>query len=78
MLTITVAPASASSIAGGPGSQMSSQIVRPTVTPSISTIAAAGARLEVALLVEDAVVGQAHLAVDRRAPRRRRSTAAAL
>ena len=29
MLTITSAPASASSLAGGPGSQMSSQTVRP-------------------------------------------------
>ena len=29
MLTISVAPASASSVAGGPGCQMSSQIVTP-------------------------------------------------
>ncbi len=33
MFTITSAPASASSLAGGPGSQMSSQTVRPMVVP---------------------------------------------
>ena len=65
MFTISVAPASASSLAGGPGTQMSSQTVSPTVTPSTSMSAAAGPGLEVALLVEDAVVGQADLAVDR-------------
>ena len=40
--TISVAPASASSEAGCPGCQMSSQIVRPTLTPSISMIAGPG------------------------------------
>ena len=40
MLTITSAPASASSLAGGPGSQMSSQTVRPIVVPfTTATIA---------------------------------------
>ena len=73
MLTISCAPASASSVAGGPGTQMSSQTVSPTVTPSTSISAAARAALEVAVLVEDAVVGQAVLAVDRRGPRRRRA-----
>ena len=33
------APASASSDSGGPGCQMSSQIVSPTVTPSIAIVA---------------------------------------
>ena len=64
MLTITSAPASASSLAGGPGSQMSSQTVRPIVVPLTRTTAGRSAGLEVALLVEDAVVGQEHLAVD--------------
>ena len=35
-LTIRLAPASASTEAGGPGYQMSSQIVSPTRTPSTS------------------------------------------
>ena len=37
--TITCAPASASEVAGGPGSQMSSQMVRPITTPFTSMIA---------------------------------------
>ena len=66
MLRISVAPASASSLAGGPGSQMSSQTVSPTRSRSpMSITAPADARLEVALLVEHAVVGQVDLAVDR-------------
>ena len=64
MLTIRVAPARASSLAGGPGSQMSSQTVSPTRSPGDVDQRAAGAGLEVALLVEDAVVGQVDLAVD--------------
>ena len=36
---MTSAPASASAVAGGPGSQMSSQMVIPTVTPSSSKVA---------------------------------------
>ena len=64
MFTITSAPASASSLAGGPGSQMSSQTVRPIVVPFIRTSGGRVADLEVALLVEDAVVRQEHLAVD--------------
>ena len=65
MLTISVAPASASSLAGGPGSQMSSQTVSPTRSAVEVDHRARRARLEVALLVEDAVVGQVDLAVDR-------------
>ena len=65
MLTIRVAPARASSVAGGPGSQMSSHTVSPTrSSPSCST-APAGPGLKVAVLVEHAVVGQMDLAVDR-------------
>ena len=64
MLTITSAPASATSLAGGPGSQMSSQIVRPRVVPFEPRDRGRVADLEVALLVEHAVVGQEHLAVD--------------
>ena len=62
---MTSAPASASSLAGGPGSQMSSQIVEPD-RRAVDLAARAGrvAGLEVAVLVEDAVVGQEHLAVD--------------
>ncbi len=40
MFTIRRAPASASSDSGGPGCQMSSQTVRPIVTPSTSIVAA--------------------------------------
>ena len=39
MFTISRAPASASSESGGPGCQMSSQIVSPTATPSTSIVA---------------------------------------
>src|SRR5215213_4072797 len=42
MFTTTVAPASASWLIGMPGCQMSSQIVRPTVTPSTSMSAPPG------------------------------------
>ncbi len=41
MLAISVAPASASSLAGGPGSQMSSHTVSPTRVPPRSTTAPA-------------------------------------
>ena len=44
MLSTSRAPASASSVIGGPGTQMSSQIVRPTLTPSTSMIAPPGPR----------------------------------
>ena len=64
MLSTSRAPASASSVIGGPGTQMSSQMVRPTLTPSTSIDRPARAALEVAQLVEDAVVGQVDLAVD--------------
>ena len=70
MLRISVAPDWASSLAGGPGSQMSSQTVSPTraapACPQGDVDDRTGrARLEVALLVEHAVVGQVDLAVDR-------------
>ena len=64
MFTITSAPASASSLAGGPGSQMSSQTVSPMVVPPYADHRGRVADLEVAVLVEHAVVGQEHLAVD--------------
>ncbi len=64
-LTISVAPAVASSDPGGPGTQMSSHTVSPTRTPPRSTTAPLLAGLEVALLVEDAVVRQPVLAVER-------------
>ena len=41
MLTISVAPACASSLAGGPGSQMSSQTVSPIRSEPISMTAPA-------------------------------------
>ena len=63
-MTIRLAPASASTEAGGPGYQMSSQIVSPTRAPATSISAGRVARLEVAALVEDAVVRQQDLAVD--------------
>ena len=65
MFTSSSAPASARSVAGGPGCHMSSQIVTPTsVSPtSISTRSRPGG--EVAVLVEHAVVGEEALAVDR-------------
>ena len=65
MFTITSAPASASSLAGGPGSQMSSQTVRPMVVAADADHGGRAADLEVALLVEHPVVGQEDLAVDR-------------
>ena len=65
MLISSVAPASASSLAGGPGSQMSSHTLIPDAPAGDVDHGADGARLEVALLVEHAVVGQVHLAVDR-------------
>ena len=76
-LTISGAPASASSEAGGPGVQMSSQIVSPMRGLAELDHRAALAGLEVALLVEDAVVGQVALAVDgrRRGPSARTASA---
>ena len=65
MFTISRAPASASSDSGGPGCQMSSQIVRPDLDAVDLERRAARARLEVAQLVEHAVVGQVDLAVAR-------------
>ena len=62
--TISWAPASERSVAGGPGCQMSSQIVGPTSTspqPEQNELAPGG---KVAVLVEDAVVRQVLLAVD--------------
>ena len=75
MLRISVAPASASSLAGGPGSQMSSQTVSPTRSARLADVdhGRAGARLEVALLVEHAVVGQVAPCGRSRGSRRRRA-----
>ena len=42
MFTMSRAPASASSLSGGPGCQMSSHTVSPTFTPSTSTRAGPG------------------------------------
>ena len=64
-MTISVAPASAASAAGWPGVQMSSQMVSPMRALPRSSTDGVLAGLEVALLVEDAVVGQPRLAVDR-------------
>ena len=64
MLTISCAPAAASSDAGGPARQMSSQTVSPTRVLADLDDRPATAGAEVALLVEDAVVGQVVLAVD--------------
>ena len=62
-MTISRAPASASSELGGPGSQMSSQIVSPIRRTVERDQLADRPGIEVAALVEDAVVGQVHLAV---------------
>ena len=65
MLMISVAPARASSLAGGPACQMSSHTVSPIRCSPRSSTAPAGSGTEVAMLVEHSVVGQMHLAVDR-------------
>ena len=65
MLTISCAPASARSVAGGPGCQMSSQTVGPSEHLAVLEQEEVAARSEVAVLVEDAVVRQEALAVDR-------------
>ena len=64
--------------AGGPGTQMSSQIVRPMRALAEVEHRAAVAGLEVALLVEHAVVRQPRLAVDAPAISPSASTASAL
>ena len=64
MFATSCAPASARSVAGGPGCQMSSQIVGPTTTSPKPQEHEVVARREVAVLVEDAVVRQVALAVD--------------
>ena len=51
-------------MAGGPGCQMSSQIVRPDEHVAAAEQDELAARGEVAVLVEDAVVRQELLAVD--------------
>ena len=65
MFATTCAPASARSVAGGPGCQMSSQTVGPTSVSPAAQQHETAAGLEVPVLVEDAVVGQELLAVDR-------------
>ena len=72
-LTRSCAPASARSVAGGPGSQTSSQIVGPTRTSPKRSSEQVAARREVAVLVEDAVVGEVALAVDTARRHRRRA-----
>ena len=64
MFATSCAPASARSVAGGPGCQMSSQIVGPTTTSPKPEQHEVAPRREVAVLVEDAVVRQVALAVD--------------
>ena len=64
MFTMSRAPASASSLSGGPGCQMSSQIGQADLHAVDLDERRPGALLEVADLVEDAVVGQVDLAVD--------------
>ncbi len=64
MLTISPAPAAASCEAGGPGTQRSSQTVSPTRCCADVDDGRLGAGREVALLVEDPVVGQMALAID--------------
>ena len=61
-----LAPASARSVAGGPGCHMSSQIVTPTSVVAVLEEVEPVARREIAELVEDAVVRQETLL--RRAP----------
>jgi hypothetical protein len=64
MFTISRAPASASSLSGVPGIQTSSQIVQADRHAVDLDDHGLRPGLEVPQLVEDAVVGQAHLAVD--------------
>ena len=65
MFTISSAPASARSVAGGPGCHMSSQIVTPIERVAVLEEVEAVARREVAELVEDAVVRQEALLHER-------------
>ena len=64
-MTISVAPARASAEAGGPGLPDVLADRQADLCPPSSISAGPRAALEVALLVEDAVVGQVDLAVDR-------------
>ena len=63
-MTSSVAPASARSVAGGPGCQTSSQIVGPDEHVAELEEHELAPRREVPVLVEDAVVGEEVLAVD--------------
>ena len=65
MFAITCAPARARSVAGGPGCQMSSQTVGPISASPILKQEQVAAGLEVAHLVEDPVVGEEALGIDR-------------
>ena len=65
-MTITWAPASASAVAGGPGLPDVLADGEPDADAVDLDQRRLGAGLEVALLVEDAVVRQVHLAVDGR------------
>ena len=64
MFATTCAPASARSVAGGPGCQMSSQTVGPIERLADLQQEKLPAGLEVAILVEHAVVRQEPLVVD--------------
>ena len=68
MLTTSSAPASRCTVVGPTSYQMSSQMFTPTRTPPMVKTGHSALAPEVALLVEDAVVGQQHLPVDRREP----------
>ena len=63
MLMMTSAPACAWSRVGPSGYQMSSQMLTPTSTPAITNTGDVAAALEVAVLVEHAVVRQELLVV---------------
>ena len=65
MFAISSAPARARSVAGGPGCQTSSHTVTPDGRLADPQQDQVVARREVAVLVEDAVVGQEPLVVDR-------------
>ena len=65
MFTISCAPASARSVAGGPGCQMSSHTVGPSSASPCSQQEEIAPRREVAVLVEDPVVRKEPLPVQR-------------
>ena len=64
MLTIISAPAARWTTVGPTGYQMSSQMLTPTDAPLIRYTGQVSPGAEVAVFVEDAVVGQEHLVID--------------